>query len=152
MPRASSKIKKIILIFLVIFAFQGASAAKEPTLKALLRPSLDYDAGNEKDPFGEAPEQPKSQGKDAQTGTAALPLPSMNIQGLIWGGKFPQAIINGKVVKIGEVIEGAQIIEINKEGVVLSYDNRNYTLRSPAISKLENMQNRLQGGQDENRH
>jgi len=154
MQSTTREIKILVLIFVVIFASQGACAAsKEVTLKALLRPSPEYDAGKEKDPFGDAPEQSKeSQGQDAQAATPTLLLPSMNIQGLIWGGRFPQAIINGKVLRIGDVIEGAQIIEIKKEGIVLSYDNRNYTLRSPAIIKLENMQNKSQGGQDEKRH
>jgi len=153
MQKITRATKIFFLILLIIFTSQRAWAIdKEAGPKVSLRPPLEYDAGKERDPFGDAPQSEKSSGLDGQAATQALPLPSFNIQGLLWGGRLPQAIINGKVVKVGDVIEGAQITEIKKEGIVLFYDNRNYTLRSPAIVKFENMQNKSQGGQDEKRH
>lgn len=58
------------------------------------------------------------------------PSTPLIVQGLAWGEAKPQAIINNKVFTIGDVIEGAEVIEISKEGVTLLYKNRRYTLPS----------------------
>jgi hypothetical protein len=58
------------------------------------------------------------------------------VQGVIWGGIMPQAIINNKIVNIGDVIEGAEVIEISKKGVTLLYKKRKYTLPSPASNYM----------------
>ncbi len=66
-----------------------------------------------------------------------IPLPPLVIQGLLWGGEFPQAIINNKVVKIGDTIEEARIVEINKNGVILLFAGRKFPLSisAPLASK-----------------
>ena len=53
-----------------------------------------------------------------------LPIPDLNIEGLIWNSDMPQAIVNGSVVKIGDDIEGIKIVEINKKGITIEYEGQ----------------------------
>jgi hypothetical protein len=55
-------------------------------------------------------------------------------------------IINNKVLKIGDIIEGARISSINKEGVILFYGNREYSLSSPAAASNSDIKEKSQGG------
>ena len=64
-------------------------------------------------------------------------LSDLEVQGIIWGSKTPQAIINNTVVKAGEVIEGAEILAIRKEGVYVLYEERQYILRPGMAKKRE---------------
>jgi hypothetical protein len=49
-------------------------------------------------------------------------LPEFTVQGIVWEETFPQAIINNSVVKIGDKIEGAEILEIERDRIKLSYE------------------------------
>ena len=53
-----------------------------------------------------------------------LPIPDLNIEGLIWNSDMPQAIINGSVVKIGDYIEGVKVVEIDKKGITIEYEGQ----------------------------
>lgn len=66
--------------------------------------------------------------------TIGYGLPHLQVQGMIWGSETPQAIINNTVVKVGEVIEDAEILDIRKEGVYVLYKEKRYILR-PAMFK-----------------
>ena len=66
---------------------------------------------------------------------AQSPKPSpavLQIQGLFWGGTQPQAIINHRVYRVGESVEGAKIVTIDRAGVTL--DHQGSTLVYPAPS------------------
>ncbi len=67
---------------------------------------------------------------------ADVPLPEMKIQGIFWGARFPQAIINNKIVKVGEKIEGAQVVSIEKDLIRVFYSNKEFSLSSPASANL----------------
>jgi hypothetical protein len=43
--------------------------------------------------------------------------PAINISGLIWNSDRPQAIINGQVMDVGDMIGDAKIIKIKKSGI-----------------------------------
>ncbi len=66
----------------------------------------------------------------------AKPLPTVEIQGIVSGALVPYAIVNGKVVKAGDIVDGLTIVEIVKDGIQVEYDRINYTLESPAIEAL----------------
>lgn len=56
-----------------------------------------------------------------------IKAPEVTIQGIVWGGEFPQAIINGKVLKEGDVLtepEPITILEIRPKEVVILYKNK----------------------------
>lgn len=108
------------------------------------RPVIEYTSGDLRDPFSDlfqlAEEKAKKE-KEAQIVQAPLenivpdkPLPSLDnfkVQGVIWGGKFPQAIINNKVLGVGDSIEGVEIIKIDKKGITLNFAGRTATLAAP---------------------
>lgn len=97
------------------------------------RKVVTYSSWGLKDPFKPLAVEAKK-GETAQIPVIEESLPALTVQGLLWGGVFPQAIINNKVVKEGDKIEGATIKEINKEGVTVHFANSEYKLSSPAVT------------------
>jgi hypothetical protein len=156
-------ILRIFYFSLLVFIFPSVVLSAQIELSAdTLRPRLEYKAAGLRDPFA-APrietegdlEEPKLVNP---TEVNVALLPNLAVQGLIWGGSLPQAIINNKVVKAGDEIEGARIESISKDGVALSFADRTYSLNPPANSLLkpaaqpteEDIFNReFQGGLDE---
>jgi hypothetical protein len=53
-----------------------------------------------------------------------IPMPPLSIEGLIWNTDVPQAIINGKVVRKGDMIEGVKILEINGDGITVEHNSQ----------------------------
>ena len=51
-----------------------------------------------------------------------IPLPELTIEGIIWNSDLPQAIVDGSVVRIGDIIKGVEIINIEKKGIIVSYN------------------------------
>jgi len=117
--------------------------------EVIVRPRVEYKANDFKNPFsdpfqenavsapGKIPEGPQVQEK---------PLPPLEVQGIIWGGDFPQAIINNKVVKIGDTVEGVTISAIDKDGVEVIFEQTKHRLSSPANVKSAQ---EPQGGKNE---
>jgi hypothetical protein len=58
-------------------------------------------------------------------------LDNFKVQGVIWGGNFPQAIINNKILRVGDLIDGAEIASIEKEGITLNFAGRLANLATP---------------------
>jgi hypothetical protein len=102
------------------------------------RPQLEYNGEGLRNPFKKLVENINI--KSASTQVTPEPggksmkslLPQLNIQGIVWGGEFPQAIINNKVVKIGDSIEGCVVKDINKKGVTLLFGGFEYNLPPPS--------------------
>ena len=46
----------------------------------------------------------------------------------MWNTQKPQALINGEVLVVGEQVGGATVVSIEKQGVRLSEDGREFTL------------------------
>jgi len=55
--------------------------------------------------------------------------PSLKVQGVLWGPTKPQAIINRKVISVGETIEGARVAKITREAVTVSFKGQKFTFR-----------------------
>lgn len=106
------------------------SSPAQPVLVS--RPKVEYKAQGLRDPFW--PLVTEKEASSAAVPVQAKPLPNFNVQGLVWGGVLPQAIINNKVVKKGDVLGEAKIVEIGKEGVTILFDNKEYTL-SPSVAR-----------------
>ncbi len=51
-----------------------------------------------------------------------IPLPTLTIEGIIWNSDMPQAIIDGKVVRIGDVVKDVEIVGIEKRGIIVVYN------------------------------
>lgn len=117
-------------------ALEEIEAAQEPKSQPVLRPPIEYTAEKLRDPFQGVKIEKEEKASEITTPTA-LP-PSLTIQGLVWGGSFPQAIINNKVFKVGDMIEGCRIIDINKGGVTIFFGGRQYNINAPAAANRGN--------------
>ncbi|MBU4251551.1 MAG: general secretion pathway protein GspB [Candidatus Omnitrophica bacterium] len=127
----------ILFIFFLIAAIDHkfVAAAEEITTEEIIaRPVVEYASSNLRDPFRtylikDAP-KPLPQ-ENADLIKPELDLGKLEVQGIIWGVKIPQVIINNKVLTIGDLIEGAEILSIEKKGIVLSFNGAIFDLAAP---------------------
>ena len=98
----------------------GASAA----------PEMLYTAGTLRDPLVDllprpepvaAPVTPVAEMAPVEE---VIPLPKLSVLGLFWGGQTPQALINGKIYRVGEQVDGATIKDIDRNGVTVEFAGR----------------------------
>jgi hypothetical protein len=68
-----------------------------------------------------------------------IKLPKVDLQGIIWSKKFPQVIINGAVMKVGDFIQEFEIKEIRQTSIVIFLKGNDYIIKmtgyAPAKSK-----------------
>jgi len=102
----------------------------------LLRPKVEYTSENFEDPFRLLPET-KIKTEDSLEVKEELTPPELIVSGLVWGSDSPLAIINGQVCKVGDMIENARIESIDKNGVVVEFDWRKFTLPVNNLSVVE---------------
>jgi len=118
-------------------------AAPAKPLEQVARPNLEYRADGLRDPFRSPIDKDEGRMNRAQA-QAKKPLPAFTVQGIIWGGKLPQAIINNTVLKIGDPINGAVVNKIEPDGVTVFFDGSEYKLPSPALAPAKT--DKTQGG------
>lgn len=113
--------------------------AANKNIQEIVRPNVEYKAQGLRNPF----EQPTTDGEsedDSSRIKKEVEPPKLIVQGIIWGGNFPQAIVNNKVVKVGDVLEGVDIVGINKEGVTVLFAGVEHKLTTlPAMGQQENL-------------
>lgn len=108
---------------------------KRPAPARVERPKVEYTAAGFTDPFEIFLKKDDKDEKEAVSASGearAKPLPVLTVQGVIWGSGLPLAIINNKVVKSGDIVDGVQITVIKKEGITILFDGQVYNLSSPA--------------------
>ncbi|MBI5872796.1 MAG: hypothetical protein HZB36_01460 [Candidatus Omnitrophica bacterium] len=54
---------------------------------------------------------------------------TLNVTGIVWGEAQPKAIINDNVYGIGDEINEATIVNINKDGILLKFKNKEYLIK-----------------------
>ena len=69
-----------------------------------------------------------------QETAAPVVLPALSLQGIMMGEE-PKAIINRKIVKVGDVIEGAKVTQITKDNVMVQFQGQNFTLQKAVSEK-----------------
>ncbi len=110
-------------------------AERPQQVEVIVRPKIEYDAQGLRDPFKGAVREEKVAPEETRVPeTQENPPPQLTIQGIIWGGPFPLGIINNKVLKVGDTIDGARIISIDKEGVTIFFEGMQYNFPSPAAA------------------
>jgi Tfp pilus assembly protein PilP len=140
MPLKMQRIFVILAMLAVfaanIFAQVNSSAQKEEVIRVA---AVEYKSDSLRDPFMVPGEEEEKEEKvqAAQEQAAAKPLPSLTVQGIIWGSNIPQAIINNTVVRVGDSIAEVKIVRIDKEGVEVFYSGRTYLLSSPSALASE---------------
>ena len=124
----------LIRIFIIIFicvlgcGYVLAKDKKDAAVGEDKASLVEYSASQTRDPLeswlpeikdiGEIRDTIKRTGKGKDI---AAPLPDFNLQGIVWGGEFAQAIIDGSVVRVGDTFKGVEIIEIAPDRIKLSY-------------------------------
>ena len=67
---------------------------------------------------------PRTEGKVKERAV----LPSLKVEGILWGGELPQTIINGEVYEVGDTLKDADavILKIKKNNVLIFYEKQIY--------------------------
>jgi len=145
--RRADKLLKLIFILTLLISSAHIVFAENNDDGIILRPVIVYNSGDLRNPFSNLFQLSKE--KEEQSIQAPkeiiepqVPMPSLEnfkVQGAIWGGKFPQVIINNKMLKIGDLIDDFEIVNIEKKGITLSFNgmiaNLNFTGYTPALGK-----------------
>lgn len=140
--------KRACFYILFVLALAGAvnfrfiALAQEQGAEELItRAKVEYRSGQLRDPFQSYIIREK-QAQQTTPGVEVMgpkvDLSRLEVQGLIWGGKLPQALINGKVLIIGDSIEGAEILNIDKKGVTLNFAGEILNLSAPGRNSIVN--------------
>jgi hypothetical protein len=130
------------------------SRAQTKVIGAVVRGGEDYKGEGLRDPFKDyfdtMPPPPPVVGEEGENLNVPLQtLPTLQVQGIILGGRLNQAIINNKIVKVGDSIEGVRVTTIEKDGVTVFFGNRSYNISSPAAGTLQGAKKKPEGGSDE---
>jgi hypothetical protein len=138
------KLQSVILILVLMANFTYIVFAQDDNQGVILRPVIEYTSGDLRDPFSDLfqlnaeKERKEKIEQDVLTPEEVVepqkPLPSLDklkVQGVIWGGRFPQVIINNKILGIGDSIEEIEIVGIEKKGITLSFAGRTVILPTP---------------------
>lgn len=141
-----NRIFKYVLFILIFFEINPACfalAQGDSAGQLIVRPQVKYESGRLRDPFqpylGDKPViQFQSAGSLAQSN---INLDAFKVQGIIWGGRMPQAIINNKVLAVGGLINEAKILNIDKNGVTLSIAGQVINLPAPGYEKTSKIDN-----------
>jgi len=64
-------------------------------------------------------------------------LPALTIAGITWGSSYPQAIINDKVVKPGDMVGDVLVESISKDGLVFLYKKKQFSLPAPGANSVQ---------------
>ncbi|MCD6094131.1 MAG: general secretion pathway protein GspB [Candidatus Omnitrophica bacterium] len=115
-----------IFPLLLIFIFIGFSRVYAEAEKKIDYPTVEYQP-IKRDPF-HSPLDILDKEVMPEPAETEITLPQMSLQGWTWGYE-PRAIINNQVVKKGDKISGAEVLEIRKEGVILIYQGKVFTIR-----------------------
>ncbi len=97
--------------------------------------NISYSQSQYKNPFGPLLPQKEAEPTEIDVDAAAEVteevLPSMVLQGVLWGGDSPQVIIDGEVYKVGERLKDldAQIFKIEKSTVFIFYGEKVYKIK-----------------------
>ena len=110
------------------------------------RPQVEYKSGGLRDPFQTYIIGEKKVNAPAQSAADLAQLETkfneLKVQGIIWGTKMSQAIINNEVYTVGDKIEGAEILSIDNKGVNLSSAAGTVKLAAPGQANILNKENR----------
>jgi hypothetical protein len=107
----------------------GAGIAGAP-VSAAATAEIKYMGRENRDPVDNSflfPEKPAAAPPPPEA--PAFAADQFKVTALLWGSKTPQAIINDKVVAMGEDLGGGKIAAIDKDGVHVNYNGEEVLLR-----------------------
>lgn len=85
-----------------------------------------YTAFEARNPFKSLLPVPQVLAQNAQADVSAVqeasaPPPQLHVEGLVWGGDRPKAIIDGRVYSLEDTVAGAKILAIDRGGVTIEH-------------------------------
>ncbi|MBI3324217.1 MAG: hypothetical protein HYZ92_02960 [Candidatus Omnitrophica bacterium] len=112
---------------------EEAVAARINTASQPAAQVVKYTAESLRDPFvnllpGPVPPPSHSAGSAGSRASAVPPAPDLVVQGVIWGGMRPQALVNDGVYDLGDTIKEATIVDIRRDGITVSTNGHTYEL------------------------
>lgn len=139
--RSSDHIFLVFFLTAVINLGFIALAQGNPLDETIGRPQIKYKSGQLRDPFvpvmvKEEKKPSLQEQKAVESQRPKINLSALEVQGIIWGAKVPQAIINNKVLAAGDSINGAEILSIDKRGVTLSFAGEVVNLAAPGQNQV----------------
>lgn len=120
----------LILAFFLIICF-------EINLFFSYAQGVEYIASGLRDPFENQLPQPEpiiveKPASASETPQEPVRPPEFTVEGIVSGGPIPQAVIQDKVVRIGDTVEEALITNITKEGVEVTYEGETFVIPAPS--------------------
>lgn len=106
-------------------ATYAAQTVRDP-LKSLLPPPAEKPNGAARAGQPALAEKPQPQ--------KPPPPPALKVQGCLWGGSAPKAIIDGRLYGVGESIQGVKILSIDRSGVVVDHHGTTVLYTIPVVS------------------
>jgi hypothetical protein len=108
-----------------------------PDKLVLPKPILKKTKGDKKEVLDIAPKKPAIRdpflsSKDPEKFEKEVqkkPQIDLNLSGILWDDQIPTAIINSKVVKIGDLVFGKTVVDIEKDQVVLMEEGQMFVLK-----------------------
>ncbi|MBN1404944.1 MAG: hypothetical protein JW946_00305 [Candidatus Omnitrophica bacterium] len=64
-----------------------------------------------------------------QKNTVLVQPPSISILGLVWDTSRPQAIIDGKILSVGEEVSGCRLLSVERDGVKVEYKGYEFFIK-----------------------
>lgn len=77
--------------------------------------------------WGEDPFRPRVLNARRAVPTEETP-PQWTLSGIVYSGDSPMAVINGRAVREGDSIDGAQVVRVERRNVILDHEGRRITL------------------------
>lgn len=131
----------LAIIFILVWAnafkvFKSKAATKAPAAPAITPPSIPFKAKQES-----SAETPKKEESKETLGWGRCPFSgkvytsrqegpvSLKLSGIIWDSKNPLAMINERVVKVGDTIAGNTVVEIKHDRVILNNGSSDFELK-----------------------
>jgi len=117
---------------------QAATSSARPKREGSPEPAVQYTAVAFRDPLVSLlPVEPssKTQPKSFETpAPSAIRPPPVTLQGMIWGGPRPQAVIDGDVYDVGDAVAGATIVKITRRGVIVDVQGTTFELTPATLN------------------
>lgn len=121
MKRGKPQMRIFLVALLSLNVFCYFVSAGELT-KSETEGLFTYDSHGKKDPFGPSVIG-TVEGKDSEI------LTGIRLEGIIWDKDNPVAIINDKVMGIGDIVNGARIVSITVNEVVFDIGGKHIKLK-----------------------
>ncbi len=109
--------------------FADLSGVQDPFLSKLPPPEIIETDVEQPGKMGNNNNMPNGPQTRNPTVIKDVVLPKFKLQGLVWDSEHPESIVEGKVLGIGDKVQGAEIRTIGKEGLGLLYEGKQFQVK-----------------------